>query len=861
MSTSSHQDAPESAIFRSWATLVVRYRWVFLLMTLALTAFMAKSAADIKVDNSVEAFLSDDSEASGALEELRDLFGRDDVFLILAEGDVFSLPYLTKLRALHEEVGAIDLEIASLGQRRRDRRGGASTKKPPEPAAKAAPTAAPAGGDDFEDSGDDDFEDGGGDDDWAGEKGGSIVEEVISLINVRDTRWEGGGLKVEGLLEDPPTAAELPALKARVLADRTLVGQVVGKAGKHSAIVVRTDFMSEEDSGLVYDKVLEITAKYESDDFKILVGGSPAMNAALNRMMLEDLGMMFMSAILLMLLILGFIFRHPIGVLAPLVVVVFSMIYVVGTMALLGVSMTMMTNILPAFLICVGIGASVHIQSVYRDARADGIANEEAIIMAVASTGKPILYTTMTTFVGLLSFRFASLSAIQDMGTFGAIGVTYALLHTLVFLPVALTFNKKSLLGRRSGGKTTRIDRFLDWCNSLSRGHDLPTRRNRSWKTIGAGALLVIVAVVGASNIGFYHDPVSWMPEDSKPRLAIESLGENVGGTSNIAILMKANEGENLKQKALMQGVADLQDHVLAYRSPDDGSEIVGNTTSLADIVRESWRAMNEDDPSYYVVPSGTPDNPDRGVVDMVTMFETSGPEDLKRLATVDMKQSVIMMRVKWLDAYAYNPLVDHIEEGLATHIGDKADVKITGTVHNLVTIVNSLLGDLLKSFGMAFLVITLMMIVLLGDLKLGLVAMVPNLFPIALCAGVMGFTGIPIDMNNLLIASIAIGIAVDDTIHLLFQYKAHYTAYGDVDNAIAHAFEHSGRAMASTSVILVAGFLVYVISQMNNLQRFGLLVSMTVVFALLIDLIFAPALMRIVYRDKAPRAQERSPA
>ena len=121
-------------------------------------------------------------------------------------------------------------------------------------------------------------------------------------------------------------------------------------------------------------------------------------------------------------------------------------------------------------------------------------------------------------------------------------------------------------------------------------------------------------------------------------------------------------------------------------------------------------------------------------------------------------------------------------------------------------TVVSALLADLIRSFGVAFVAITIVMILLLRDIKLGLISMVPNLLPVISVMGVMGFSGIPLDTANLIIASIVIGIAVDDTIHFLHQFRVHLANYGDVDLAIDHAFTHTGRAMAVTSLLLVMG-------------------------------------------------------
>ena len=152
----------------------------------------------------------------------------------------------------------------------------------------------------------------------------------------------------------------------------------------------------------------------------------------------------------------------------------------------------------------------------------------------------------------------------------------------------------------------------------------------------------------------------------------------------------------------------------------------------------------------------------------------------------------------------------------------------------------------------MALVVITLLMWLLLRSVKLGLIAMIPNLLPIAFVLGTMGLTDVPIDLANIIIASIILGIAVDDTIHFLHQFWISHRQHGDTSQAIKTSLDHSGRAIVSTSVILVCGFLVYIVASMVNLQRFGWLIALAIAYALVVDLAVGPALLRLFYPDKS---------
>jgi len=833
--STSEGSSTHNAVFAAWGRIVVRHPYLMILGTLAITALSIQQArVSLRVDTSIEAFLATRSSAFDTLIELRDDFGVDGVMLVAIEGDVFSEAFLDKLRGLHGELEALDVDIESLGQR--------SLKRDGEPEAET-PEGTPesADGDDFGDFGEEEG--------WGDEEGGSVVDEVTSLVNARQTVWEDGGMLVRGLLDEWPEPGELPALKKRVLADTSLVGQVVDSTGQHTTILLRTGFMNQSDLGKVTAKVLAVVDRYDGPGFTAVVGGAPALQYSLTSLMQSDFARLGGTALVLMLIIMWIAFRHPIGVLGPILVVMQAVVWTVGTMAFADIPVTMLSNILPVFIVCVGIGDSVHIQSVYRDARRRGLDNDDAIVDALASTGVPVLFTTMTTCIGLLSFRLASVDAIQQMGTFGALGVTAALIHSMVFLPAMLSFNRKSLLGVRTGDGADWLDRVLAFCNDLSAPH--PVDGHRSFR--GRNATLVVAAfVVGLSALGgsmmrVYHNPIAWIPDHFDIKRAFTMLDENMGGSADLMLLIDAKEGGTLRDRELLVGLEKLEAHILAYRHPTQ-PEVIGSIVSVLDVMRESNRATHENDQAFYQLPDS-----ERGVSDMLTMFENAGPDQLRRLATVDLQRGVMIVRAKWMDASSYGPLVDYIQAGIDEHMGDTYVVRPTGTILSMLTIVGSLLHDLLRSFGLAFVVITLMMIVLLRDLRLGLLAMVPNLLPVAAVMGFMGFADIPIDMNNILLASIALGIAVDDTIHFLHQFRAHHHTHGDVEGAIEHAFAHAGRAIVTTSVILVSGFCIFMAAEMTNLLRFGLLVALTLLLAVIVDLMFTPALLRVVYGVPRP--------
>ena len=814
--------------FGAWVRWVASHRLVTVVILMAMTmgSIWQQLRFPIAMDNSPEAFIGTQTPVRQALDLFRQEFGHDSLFMILVEGDVFSSEFLSELKAMHRELEGLEVALEDPMEAKLLEDGAKSLNG---------------------------FSDADAGTEWGEEEGGSIFTEVTSLINVRDTSYTDNGLRVGDLMEDWPTPSALPALKKKVLGERSYVGRVVGEEGRHAMVLIRTVEISRRDTARVYRAVDDVVNRYNRDGFQTHTAGNPALVARSEELSLQDMKQIFILSCILMVSALAWVFRHPVGVLVPGAVIVLSNIWTFGLMAWMEKPATFLTSILPVFLVAVGVADSIHFQSVYRDLKAKGADAANALETTGRLTGTPMLFTTLTTMTGLFSFQFAELPAIQELGLFGGLGVAIAFFLTIVLMPIVLSLFPDSLDSHQAR-RSNFLKVFIDKANLLSgKRVDGVIREDVSKRNmlLVLGVGIFVLAAAMWPQIRVWHEPIEWYPEEEPIRVAFRTIDSHMGGASQLTLLVKPNGESGLRDLKLLQGLEKLESDILGYQDADIGKRLAGNAVSILDVVRETRRALHDGKSEFYSLPATQEE-----LNDILFVFENASPQRLRRISTLDLSLTHMTFTVQWLPAGSYGPMTAFIDHSIRKHVGNQAQIQPTGIVYMFYSTINQLLGDLIRSFGSAFVVISILMIFILGEFKLGILSMVPNLLPIGMLLGFMGFVDIPMDLATVLVASLALGLCVDDTIHFLHHFKVEYGRTGDKDRAIDSSLQCSGRAIVITSLVLIATTALYPTAVLKNMDRFGILVSMTIVFAVFVDLIIGPALLRFAYRSKSHGSQ-----
>lgn len=784
--------------FQALGSWLYGHPWKALLSTLAVVLFLTIQIPSITIDTSSEALLHENDTSLLRYNAFRDQFGRAELIIIAVDApDIFDATFLTRLKAFHED---LENEVP-------------------------------------------------------------YVREVTSLINARQTRGQGNELIVRDLLDGwPEKAVDLEKLRSRVMQNPFYADYVISGDGRVTAVTIETEasvqtaassadplagfddqepapagsrsdkrYFSEKENREVVEAVSRLAEKHAKNDFRLNLAGGPVIVYAFNRATLEDVERCIVLTLFAVALFLGILFRRLSGILLPMLVIVFTLLSTMGVMALLNTPIKITTTIIPAFLLSVGVCDSVHILAIFYRELARGKTREAAIVHALGHSGLAIVMTSLTTMAGLLSFLAADLSAIAEIGTYAAIGVMLALIYTIIMLPALIALFP---LEPMPPNKASRVSME----GPLHKVADIAIAHPR--KILVAGSILLVIFAPAVFMLQFSHNIVQYFPEDNPYRLSLEHVDQRLNGTITLEVVLDTDQENGLYEPAMLNRIEDFTRQIQDIQHPGIR---VGKVFSITDIVKETHQALNENDSRAYRVPQ------ERDVVAQeLFLFENSGADDLERIVDSRFSKTRITIKTPWADAVVCRDFIQVIETRLQQVFGDHAATHSTGLMALLARAISAAIYSMAKSYGIALIAITVMMIVMLGSLKMGLVSMIPNLLPIIITMGLMGWMDIPLDLNSLMIGSIAMGVVVDDTVHFMYNYRKYHDRRPDPDDAIRQTLTGTGRALLITSLVLCTGFFILMTASLNHLVRFGLFTGITILFALAADFLLAPALMKV---------------
>jgi predicted RND superfamily exporter protein len=449
-----------------------------------------------------------------------------------------------------------------------------------------------------------------------------FLDDITSLYNVRNTRGEGDTLITDDLLEYfPKTEEEVAVIKQQAMASHFYKDLFISRDGKMTTIVIETDayshegevevsdldafdegfgdevvaevkdrpFLTDKENAELINTVLSIVDKYKKDGIEVYVAGSPSVNHALKSQMQADMQKFMRITFLIIIVFLFVMFRRASAVFYPVVVIILALLATVGTMAWTGAAFKLPTQIVPSLLMAVSIGATVHILSIFFDKFNTTGDKKEAISYTLGHSGLAIAMTSFTTAIGVGSFSGSKVAPISDLGIYASFGVLMSLFLTLTLLPALLSVTKLKQKVKTEPGKLDVIMKKLAV---------IPVNHYKS--ILAVSAILVVVALIAATKINLSHNPLKWFQPDSYDRISTEVIDESLNGSVTIELIIDTktvngwNDPERLNK--LNKLSADMETYV-------DSHTHIGKVISLATIVKETNRALHENEEAHYTIP------------------------------------------------------------------------------------------------------------------------------------------------------------------------------------------------------------------------------------------------------------------
>ncbi|GAB0149405.1 MAG: MMPL family transporter [Marichromatium sp.] len=663
------------------------------------------------------------------------------------------------------------------------------------------------------------------------------ADEVLSLTDLEFMLGSEEGLEITELVPEPvpESAAALAEIRALAMSRPSIRDRLVSADGTQTWVMLRLHgygevARSEGPDLQVGRSCSEIAAQPEYAFMRPQVSGLPAVNYEKKRFFNAEAPRLLGISLLVSALILAVTLRSVWGVLFPLLTAAAAMAMVLGVQGHLGVGIDPSLVFLPLFLgMAVSIGYSIHVINHFRRRFLVTGARRAAILHALEETGWPLLFTALTTAAAMLSFLLIPLQPIHWIGYTAAslVLVTWALV--VLVLPVLLSFGRDRAPAPDAGPGDRPRGRALERLLGAFGGWVL--RRPRA--VIAVFLLLTLGCVAGLSQFRVSFDYRETMGLQVPYIARMNAVAESeVGSLYAYDLAIAFDAPDKAREPANLAKLDQLREEILGF-------PLTKRVTSLNLVVKDLHQAVFGGGDADYRLPE------DRQLLaQLLLLYENAGGTEAARWVDYDYQRLRMMIEVSDYDSEEAERELERIRARAAELFPD-AKVYLIGSIAQYTYMMHQVTWGQLGSFMVALVIIGGLMMVVFGGVRIGLIAMIPNVAPALAVGGAMGWSGIPMDIMTVTIMPMLLGLAVDDSIHFIAHARLeHQRTGGDYVESIRRTFTSVGVALVLTSVVLVLNFSVYLASTVNMFVHMGALVALGIGAALLTDFFVTPVLL-----------------
>jgi predicted RND superfamily exporter protein len=666
------------------------------------------------------------------------------------------------------------------------------------------------------------------------------VQSVISITNAKDIAEDV--INQPPLLPHiPPSAAEVETLKKKLKAIPLYGKNLVAEDFKGVAINVFLENLTDVqyyDLGIDHQISAILEAAQGPETF-YFTGASHLSQSALE-LMRRDLRLFTPIALVLVLISFGLSFWSVRGVVLPAASVLMALSWTLGVMVLVHKPITLGTFVLPPLLLVVGSSYAIHVMARYYEQVDAGAPREELVVRAFERVWIPLTISAFTTAVGFASLMVNRITAIWDLGVFAVVGIVCVAFTSLTLIPAALQLLPVEGRTRRSGKTSPWLS---DALTRLGK-RDYVFRTPILWGSLA----IATAAVVGSvfirvdSNFLYYFKPTSPVRHDN------EMINQTIAGSNPFYLVIEGNEAGVMKRWEVLKQVKELQSFLLTIPGITSSLSLVDYLelfeAGLAPKGEEEVSLDEQGNPlpagekekSFWEDPAKLPG--------LLKFIENNAKGVVKSVVTPDYRSASILVRTNLTGSREIEETLAKIRSYVSQQFPRKLSVTATGNLVLLTGTASDIVAGQIKSLSMALAVIFIVMAMMFLSLKVGLLAILPNVLPILVFFGVMGWSGIFLNLGTSLIAAIALGIAVDSTVHYMSRLNVELKGAVDQVSALVGTLRIVGAPIIYATIALFFGFLTFSLSSFVPIQQFGVLTSVTMLAALVANLVLLPGVL-----------------
>ena len=664
---------------------------------------------------------------------------------------------------------------------------------------------------------------------------------VDSLANFQYTTADGDDLYVRDLVDPQElTRAEgRSRIRAVALSDPRIASSILALNGDVSVVNVTVELPEEgllEAVAEVAEFARSVAAEAEErfPDIDLRIVGTVMINQTFLEASISSQMIFLPASLLLMALILGVLTRGWAGVVATGLVIVFSILTSVGLGVWVGLPFSPPISPAPTIVLMIVVANCVHLLVALQQRLRAGDSRHDAIVESVRLNLHPVFLASLTTALGFLSMNFSEVPPYRHLGNFVAFGIAASFILSVTFLPALL-----SLLPIRAA----KDRRFRGPTMNLLADSVLRYRKALIWGWLAIVPVMILAIPRNELNDVLVH----FFDEGVEFRQDTDFMDERLSGNTLLEYSLEASTEGGVTDPLFLAQVSNFADW---YREQPP----VRHVAVITDTFRQLNKSMHGDDPTAYRIPESK-----ELAAQYLLLYELSLPQGLDLNNQIDRSRSAtrVTISAETLDSQEVLELNARAEAWLEENAPHVAGVNSTGPAALFAYIGQRNIRAMLVGTMVVLLAISAILLFALRSLRLGLISIVPNLVPAVLGFGVWGLTVGQVGLSLSVVVAMTVGIVVDDTVHFLSKYRRARREYGEgPEEAVRHAFDTAGRALVTTTVVLVAGFLIFVFSPFVPTAQVGVLTAMIIAFALVADLTLLPALLTTVDRTSAERAE-----